>query len=282
MPTDTVSKYGIESVRQMMSPKPYTTWKLAEKYLRYLFTAGNGKGHGIHSPFVYSLIRDVFNDRNFYYAYRDIEALRTRLLNDKTAIQIQDYGAGAHRSSTVKEITRRTSKSPHLAKLLFRLCNYFQPASVVELGTSMGISTAYLAAGHLPARVYSLEGAPEVANIAQQNLNRLHLRNVELITGNFDEQLQPLLKQLNKVDLVYIDGNHRFEPTVRYFEQLLPHIHEKSVLIFDDIHWSSEMEAAWSAIKTVPSVRCTVDLFFIGLVFFLPSFKEQQHFTIRY
>ncbi|HNR16193.1 MAG TPA: SAM-dependent methyltransferase, partial [Chitinophagaceae bacterium] len=84
------------------------------------------------------------------------------------------------------------------------------------------------------------------------------------------------------IDFAFIDGNHRQEPTERYFNQLLPKMHHESILVFDDIHWSSEMEQVWKTIKDHPSVRCTVDLFFIGVVFFRDEFREKQHFSIRF
>lgn len=267
-----------------MKHTPYSHLQLAGKYLQYWLKAENGKGHGIHSPFVYALVRDVFNDRGQYYAYSKIESLRAKMERDATPIEVVDLGAGrgGNRLSTIRDITKRTSKSQKLGRLLFRLSNYFQPSTIIELGTSMGLSSSYLYAGHSATHLFTLEGAPAIARQAEQHFGQLEFTGITTITGNFDSTLVPLLDKLQQVDMVYVDGNHRLEPTVRYFQQILPKITGNSVLIFDDIHWSEEMEAAWEEIKRHPSTRCTIDLFFIGLVFFSDSFKTPQHFTIRF
>ena len=82
--------------------------------------------------------------------------------------------------------------------------------------------------------------------------------------------------------MAYVDGNHRYEPTIRYFQLLLSHAHNDTILIFDDIHWSAEMEKAWKEIQQHPSVRCTVDLFYLGFVFLRDEFKVPQHFVVRF
>ncbi|KYP15068.1 class I SAM-dependent methyltransferase [Flavihumibacter sp. CACIAM 22H1] len=267
-----------------MKHKPYSHFRLAVKYLYYWITAANGKGHGIHSPFVFALIRDVLNDRGEYYAFSTIEALRLRLELDKSAIEVLDLGAGGAgtRQVPISTLTKRTSKSKKLGRLLFRLTNYFQPKTMVELGTSMGLSAAYLYAGNRTGNLITLEGAPAVAAQARENFRQLSFNDIRVVTGNFDHTLEPLLSELQQVDFAYVDGNHRYEPTLRYFDLLKAKRSNQSVLVFDDIHWSQEMEAAWEKIKQDPAVRCTIDLFFIGLVFFTDSFKHPQHFTIRF
>jgi len=159
---------------------------------------------------------------------------------------------------------------------------YYQPQSVIELGTSLGITTCYLLLANPGSEVLTFEGAPEVGNIAKQNFESLHLENIRLIDGNFDYTLYPAIYHLPSVDFAFVDGNHRREPTLNYFNCLLPKMNDHSIFIFDDIHWSPEMEQAWEQIKMNPAVRCTIDLFFIGIVFFRQEFKETQHFKIRY
>ncbi len=264
----------------------YSKPRLLLKYLRYFVTAANGKGHGIHSPFVFDFITNILNDRNQYYAYRDIERLRERLLESDETVDVLDLGAGSSVTSSgsrrVKDIARYVLKPGKYARLLFRMVNYYQPATVVELGTSLGITTAYLAAANKNRQVYTLEGAPAIATLAKRNFDLLHLTNVHQVTGNFDDTLQPLLEKIRKAAFVFVDGNHRKEPTVRYFNYLLPYIGNDSILVFDDIHWSAEMEAAWEDIKKHPAVTCTIDLFFIGIVLFSTDFKVKQDFTIRF
>jgi predicted O-methyltransferase YrrM len=152
----------------------------------------------------------------------------------------------------------------------------------VELGTSLGITSAYIASANNTSKLYTLEGSKNTATIAQENFNKLQLKNINLVQGNFDDTLPRLLSQIEKVDLAFVDGNHRKEPTLNYFNQFLQRSTEGSIFIFDDIHWSAGMEEAWKQIREHPSVTLTIDLFFIGLVFFKKDFKAKQHFSIRF
>ena len=264
----------------------YSPFKLASGFLSYWFRASSGKGHGVHSPFVFDFITHVLNDKKEYYAYAPIERLRQQLLSDETVLTIDDFGAGSRtgiqKKRTVQSIARSALKPRKFSQLLFRIVNYYQPAQILELGTSLGITSSYLATANTTAKLVTMEGAPEVAAVAQQNFKKLGLQNIELVNGNFDETLLPKLQELNSVDLAFIDGNHREEPTVRYFKQLLPYCTENSILVFDDIHWSEEMEQAWETIKANERVLLSIDLFFIGLVFFHRDFKVKQHFAIRF
>lgn len=264
----------------------YSPFQLAKKYIRYWFTAANGKGHGVHSPFVFDFIKFVLRDKKQYYCYDPIEQLRSQLLQTTDTIEVEDFGAGSavikSNRRVVKKMAQSSLKPKKFAQLLFRIVNYYQPQTIVELGTSFGITTSYLASGNNQALVYTCEGAPSIANIAQQNFNLLNLNNTILLQGDFAKTLPVLLQTLTNIDLAFIDGNHRKQPTLDYFEQLLPKTTAHSILIFDDIHWSAEMESAWEIIKQHPSVTLSIDLFFIGLVFFNPDFKVKQDFAVRF
>ena len=137
-------------------------------------------------------------------------------------------------------------------------------------------------AANANANVITMEGSSEIAAVAKKHFQYLGLKNIEQVTGNFDETLPGVLSRNAQLDFVFIDGNHRLEPTMRYFEWLKPHVHENTVLIFDDIHWSKEMELAWKKIQADEMVTLTIDLFFIGMVFFRKENKVKQHFSVRY
>ena len=291
----------------------YSPVRLAWKYLHYYFTAANGKGHGIHSPFVFDFVTRLLNDRGPYPAWAAIEELRGRLLRDDRLVRIEDMGAGSayagdgagsaaagaaearhaaaggETSSAVaaapmrkiSDIARRAAKPRRLGQLLFRIARHYQPATVLELGTSLGLSTAYLATGAPAAHVISIEGSASIREAAAENLRSLGLAP-ELVQGNFDEVLEPLLSRIGPVGLAFVDGNHRYEPTLRYFHSLMAQMSAPAVLIFDDIHWSADMERAWAAIRVDSRVYMTIDLFFIGLVFLRDEFKIKQDFTIRF
>jgi hypothetical protein len=264
----------------------YNHFQLGFKYLRYYLTASNGKGHGTHSPFIFHFINKILNDKKHYPAYDKVESLRSRLLKDGTILMIEDYGAGSSVSKTnkrtVASIAKNAAKPKKFGQLLFRMVKEYQPKTILELGTSLGITTSYLSLARPEANIITMEGAGEVAAKASRNFKESGSGNVTIEQGDFDKSLSSVINGLSSVDFVFIDGNHRQVPTEKYFCQLLSKSDSDSIFIFDDIHWSKEMEAAWETIKNHPLVRCTADLFFIGIVFFRPEFHEKQHFVIRY
>ena len=203
----------------------YTRFQLAKKYIHYYVTASNGKGHGIHSPFVFDFIAHVLNDKKQYACYHSIEKLRAALLRDKRLIEVEDFGAGSmavpNRQKKIRDITRSFLKPKKFAQLLFRIVQYYKPKTIVELGTSLGLTTAYIATANKASKVITLEGSKNVASVAEDNFKKLQLQNIKVVVGNFDETLPGLLSQIEKVDLVFLDGNHRKVPTLRYFQMCL-------------------------------------------------------------
>jgi predicted O-methyltransferase YrrM len=264
----------------------YSPFIAAIKFIKYYLKASNGKGHGAHSPFVFDFITNVLNDDRAFYAFKNIEKVRTKLLQNNTVLQVDDFGAGSKigltKERTIKEIASSSLKPKKYAQLLFKIVNYYQPQTILELGTSLGVTTAYLASANANALVTTMEGSSQVSNIATTNFTILELKNITQIQGNFDNTLPETVSKLTKIDLAFLDGNHRYQPTLNYFQTILPKVTNESIIILDDIHWSKEMEQAWNEIKNHPSVTLSIDLFFIGMVFFKQEFKGKQHFTIRF
>ena len=264
----------------------YRPSHLLFKYLRYYLSSSNGNGHGTHSPFIFHFISHILNDRRSYSEYEKVEKLRKKLLNDPSIISVEDFGAGSsiNKSSerSVSSIAKNAAKPKKFGQLLFRMVRHYQPCSVLELGTSLGITASYLSLAHPGTQVITLEGSNSLAERAIQHFNQLQVTNIQVVQGNFDDTMQSVLNGLNKVDFAFIDGNHRRLPTENYFQQILSKTDNDSILVFDDIHWSREMEDAWRSIQLHPSVTCSVDLFFIGLIFFRKEFLEKQHFIIRF
>lgn len=251
-------------------------------YLKYLLLSKTA--HGIHSPFVFELYNEVINKKSRYYAFDKIEQLRQNLLISQKEIEVKDLGTGKSGKKAIREIAERSAKNSKYGELLFRIGNYFKPDSILELGTSLGIGTSYLASANLNAKTLTIEGCPNTAKEARKNFESLGLKNIEIIVGDFNSVLPAVLSGTGhraSGTLVFFDGNHRKEPTLNYFTQCLELANNDSVFVFDDIHWSNEMEEAWKEIKQHPQVSVTIDLFFLGLVFFR---KEQvkEHFIIRY
>lgn len=258
-------------------------FRFVKDYLLHRLKAKNR--HGLHSPFVYKLVDSVIYDYADSKVYQEIENIRKKLLVDNRVITITDLGAGSHlnnkRQKQVKRIAANALKQPKLAQLLYRLAAHFKPRNIIELGTCLGITTLYLQKASPDAKVYTMEGCPQTAGVAKETFKQAGLNAVELITGNFDDNLPGVINNLDQLDFIFVDGNHQKDATLKYFEWCLPKVHEDTLLIFDDIYWSEGMKEAWAQIKAHPQVTVTVDLFWIGLVFF-KSGRVKEDFLIRY
>ena len=256
---------------------------LVLNYLRHRFTAKTR--HGVHSPFVYQLVDEVIYDFHAKKVYDEIEKIRAELLTDQRIITVTDLGAGSHvnnnKQKKISDITINALKPPKLAKLLYRLAAFTKPTNIVELGTCLGVTTLYLQAAAPNAKVYTLEGCPQTAGVAKDVFYRAGVKDINVITGNFDDTLPDVIEGLDKLNFVFVDGNHRKDATVKYFEWCLPKVHEGTLLIFDDIYWSEGMKEAWAEIKAHPEVTVTVDLFWIGLVYFRKG-QVKEDFVIKY
>lgn len=254
-----------------------------KSYLKFLFRSTNQ--HGVHSPFVFNLVTRCFYDRSRQDPYQLIRDYRKRLLKDQRSIEVKDLGAGSRVFSKGKRkisaMVKNAGITQKRARLINRLVRYLKVENALELGTSLGIGTAALAAGN-QVQVTTIEGCPATAGIAAEQFRKSRLENIDLRVGGFSEVLQELLPEKDPISwsLVYFDGNHQKEPTLDYFEKLLPLAHNDSVFIFDDIHWSPGMEEAWETIKADPRVTVTIDTYFWGLVFFRRE-QVKEHFVIR-
>lgn len=241
--------------------------------------------HGIHSPFVFELYTCVFNNKTPYYAYEKIEKIRAESLQDQRLISVLDLGAGSKsdhgKKRRVKDVTKNAAKSKEYGQLLFRLVNDFEPETILELGTSVGISTMYLAIARSKSKVYTVEGSPEIRKISLENFEKCGLKNIHSIPGNFDDVLPAILTKTETLDFVFFDGNHRKSATLNYFRLCLEKANNNSVFIFDDIYWSKEMTEAWKVIKSDPRVTVSIDIFQMGIVFFRKE-QTKQHFVLAY
>ncbi len=235
----------------------------------------------LHSPFVFELAEAVLDNKSWYYAFRDIELIRNKMLNSQKVLQVRDFGTGKDRREPLRTLARRAASSTRQGQQLFRLANWANPRTILELGASVGISAMYLKSGARSARLITLEGCPETAAVAQLNLELLAFSlPAEVLVGPFDHTLIPALEKLQIIDFVYLDGNHHQAPTLDYFETCLRYSNEKTIFVFDDAHWSADMEAAWAHIQQHPRVTLTVDFFDLSLAFINPAFQQKQHLSI--
>ncbi len=241
--------------------------------------------HGVHSPFVYDLMSKVLRPSDNRPELEPIEQLRKDLMKSKQAIRVNDLGAGSRVFDLpvrrVADIAQTSLMSRKNANTLFRLARYFQPTHVLELGTSFGISTLYLAKGAETGTVTTIEGCPQTHGIALGHFERMHQSNIVPLLGSFRTRLGEALGTMERLDLAFIDGHHVKDPTLEYFEQCLAKSHNDSVIVLDDIHWSDGMEEAWEDIKRHPRVTVTVDLYDMGIVF-LRKEQAPEHFLLRY
>lgn len=252
-------------------------------YLKHVLKAKTR--HGVHSPFAYRLVDKVIYDFHAKKVYSDIEKLRSELLLDLRRINITDLGAGSlasnNKQKKVSTLARNALKPARLAQLIHRLAADVKPENIIELGTCLGITTAYLAKAAPNARVISIEGCPETAAIALENIEKLQLQNTEICMGDFMDLLPNIIDSVPELDLILINGRHTKEAILNYFQCCLPKLSERSIMIFDNIHRSKEMNEAWECIKGQPEVSVTIDLFHIGLVF-VKKGQAKEDFFIRF
>ncbi len=264
-------------------------------YLKFLWHSSNQ--HGVHSPFVFNLVTKCLYDRKNYPEYKQLKSYRKSLLANHHTIEVTDFGAGSRvftsNTRAISKIAKTAGISAKRAELLFRITRYFQPTTILEIGTSLGLATSALALGNPKAKITTLEGCPNTLatakKIAENSIPKLRDQipnsNVEFVNTEFESYFKTLKPETSNLkpkiyDLVYFDGNHTKQATLDYFDLLLPTVTNDTVWIFDDIHWSVDMEAAWERIKNHPKVTVTIDTFQWGLVFFRTE-QEKEHFTIR-
>ena len=266
--------------------------------LTYFLSAQNE--HGLHSPFVFDLYRNTIKKDELLPDFSQIESIRSAMLQSREKIQVTDFGAGSKINASpvreVRNIAAHSKKSARLGRLFYRLIHQFGYEHIFDLGTSLGLTTLYLATNP-NVKVITFEGCPETAKIANRNFAQFTVQSlqgagggalrdkeqslIKTIVGNLDEVLAEQVAKAPKIDFAFFDANHRYEPTLRYFETCLLKAHNDTLFVFDDIHWSDEMEAAWESIKAHPSVTVTIDLLAVGLVFFRQQ-QPKQHFVLRW
>lgn len=205
------------------------------------------------------------------------------MLDNHTLIDMQDLGAGSKHTKgqqrTISTIARHSLSTPGFGQLYQRAIAHSRATYILELGTSLGINTMYLAA-QSGTQVVTLEGSPEVAAHADGQFAAHQLNNIEVVRGNIDDTLAPVVARLPRIDFAFMDANHRCAPTLRYFDIIAQKTHAQSIVVLDDIHDSRDMQEAWSTIKNDKRVTGSADLFRCGFVFFDPSLNS-QHFVLQ-
>lgn len=240
--------------------------------------------HSLHSPFFFDLYTNIILTKSDTRKFDQIESLRSKLLDDKRIINRDTPGsesfAISSNSAMISDIARTSLSTQKFLLLYNRIIHHYHSVNIIELGTSFGISTLYLAQ-QSKARIHTFEGSPEIAGIARLTFEFAKGTNITLVEGNIDTTLSRHVSSLRSIDTAFIDANHRYEPTMRYFNSILSKVHAQSVVIVDDIHYTEEMERAWNEIKKHKLVYATADLYRCGLVFFDPSVNK-QHVVLQF
>lgn len=257
---------------------------LLKQFLVYRFKAKDA--HAIHSPFVFSLYNEVFYNPYPYYAFQQLDSIRKVLESNKELIENIDFGAGSKIKSGLKkkisDIARHGITRKKYAELLFRMVQHFNCQHVLELGTSLGLTSLYLAQANSKAEIHTLEGNPHLVGFSGKLFSSIQQKNIRLIEGNFNQTLEKVLAQIPRIDFLFVDGNHKKVSTLQYFELALKKSHHNSIFVFDDIHWSPEMNEAWEIIKNHPSVKLSIDIFQFGIIFFRKEHLHKENYTLRF
>jgi predicted O-methyltransferase YrrM len=254
------------------------------KYIHYFLSSKRSVTQRYSSSFMNEFLSNVICGSD-HFDFKKIETIRKELSKDDSEIEVADMGAGSRRRAgkfrPVAYIVNQASIKPKYGKLLSGLVGWLSPTTIIELGTGAGLSTMYMAAVLSKCKVFSVEGCPEITELAKKNINKLGLRNVEIITGSFNDMLPEILQKIKHDLFVFIDGDHRGDRLTGYFESILPFTNKNTVFVLDDIRWSASMENAWFDIIKRNEVSLSIDLFRMGIIF-LKKDMEKNHYVLWY
>ena len=215
-------------------------------------------------------IHKLIHEEGHFYVFDLLYRTRQALLNNNAEISINDLGAGSKKMKGNKrkicDIARYSLSKKWQCEFLFRLIDHFQLKNRIEMGSSLGLSALYQYLPLTSSRMITLEGCPQTANFAQQLFRKYNCKQLEMIIGDFDQTLTQAIQCFDGIDYIFIDGNHTKAASIRYFYEVLPFMKSDGFIIVDDIHWSSEMKAAWQEICTADTVGFSLDLFLFGVI----------------
>ncbi len=250
--------------------------------IKHFLKAKHTNGHRVHSPFAYKFIQKIIFGKKKLFDYSIAENLYQELLKNKTKIEYLSLGAKQkNKKIKISSLAKSSSSKGRYGRLLHRICKIQQPKKVLELGTSLGIGTSYISSAIPSSKVITIEGIDVIYNLAKENFNKLNLNNIEAHLGKFDDILPNILESNNDIDLFFVDGNHTYLNTIKYFELIKNYPNEKKIIIFDDIDWSIDMSRAWNQIKKDPLISVSMQTMRLGIVFFDQTLTK-KHYCVRY
>ncbi len=254
-------------------------------YIFFFFVATNQKkSKRIANRFVQDFAVSVLFDKKHYSYYGLIESHRKKLEKEKTLIEMKDIGAGSKviysNRKTIERVAKCASVNRRTGRLLYRMAYYYQPDKIIELGTSLGISTLYLAAGCPSAKIITIEADHNLAALASGYFTNLGMNNINVINKSFDEALQMFPAKIYEKSIVFIDGNHQKKAVIGYVSFFSSRLREGSMIIIDDINWSAGMRRAWEEIRSDQRYSVAIDLFYLGIIF--PGENIKENYQMRF
>lgn len=245
--------------------------------------SGYRKGHGIHSPAVYEFVSKVLFSNYANEDLRKSDLLIKELRNNQELVAFTEYGSGSFRlpekKRKISDIASKAGVRKKFGHLLYRMVSYYCPEEIIETGTSVGVSTFYIAAGmHRESKLYTIEGNEAVQQIAKSTIEKLGKPQMEFISGLFEKELSALLARLSHLQFAFLDGNHSYQATMLYFNQVDRKM-EKGIIVLDDIYLNHGMEKAWKEIQQLSNV--TIDLYYMGIVL-KGEILTPGHYRIRF
>lgn len=251
-------------------------------YIKYLFNSKSK--YRIHSPFVFEFINNVLSKKNKNLS--KVQKLIDYYKKNPIKINNEDLGVGSKYSpnniekKSTKEWLKNSSSPIKYGKILNNVANFYNCKKILELGTNLGVGTAYLSSAK--NEIISIEGNKSLAKFTEESLIKNDFKNIAIEVGNFDELLENILDKNKHFDLYFIDGNHSKSATLKYFYQILPYIQTNDIVIFDDINWTKEMNEAWQEIHKNEKVRLSIDLYKLGIIFFREEQLAKEHHILWY
>ena len=237
------------------------------QWLRFYMKAANSKGHGTHSPFVYHFITEILNDTRNFYAFKEIEDLRKKLTSDKRRIIYNG------KKTTIASLLNASLPTKY-NQLLFRMVDFYKPSSILEIGGSFGITTAYLASPNKKTLVHLIENNEAFTSFTRNILKELTLDNATLISK------EQLFEQRNMYGLILVNQSNWESEELT--EDLSAFVEEESVIIFKGINKSLSQKKHWDKIVEQSMKTFSIKLFDVGIIFFRKNLLKKQHFAIRF
>ena len=241
--------------------------------------------HGVHSPFVYEFMDKVMHLPLPNEAESAIERRRAELKKRDIHFERIDLGAGSRKgvrnASNLAKVVSDAASNAKEARAIANFCKYIRAKKIIELGSNVGIGTSYISSANPEAELHSIEGDPFLSDVAKESIQALVPNHfVTIHTGSFEDELPRLLSHLQEIDVLFIDGNHRKNPTLNYVHWALPFLSDDAAIIVDDIYWSREMTEAWNTICALPNFNLALDFFHFGIIQKTRR-KEKEYFKLR-